>query len=369
VECLKRKIKSYLLCHIDYVLKDIIVHIDNRKAYFPGGHNGPYMNPETPIRNTSHIIVYLSNLIASGIDDTLQSKYKACLNKLYTYLVDENPYFINSQYIHRGLSIDSCNGVIGDAWILEALLIDEAVLDSFNLKKKAIVSSAIINRLKFNKEINFAYRFDALKGELSADFTYNHQLWLAASLVRSESNIGDLFLNNLLACSASGVLKTRDNGLINHLYHGNTLKNVLNRLAYVRANLRFPKKINYKERGYHLFNLLAFTNIKKLSPNHAFFSSPLFVDAINFVDIDFLTELRTEDNIYGSSYNMSLFELPSIYIQFFEQMKNKISLDEMHKFIDSEIALNWSEEHKCFLNNNVDQMTFIARAYELSYSL
>lgn len=366
---LSNKIELYLVAHIEYVLSNIVVHIDSTKAFIPGGHNGPYMNPETPIRNTCHIVVYLSNLCTYEVDVEKQERYIKVLNKLFRYLTQDNPYFIGGQYVFRSLSNDSCNGVIGDAWALEALCINESLLSKDNLNSKNKVVGDILARLKFDKTYRFAYRYDAIKGVMSADFTYNHQLWLAASLCDLESNSAKQFVENFLEYSESRALKTNDAGLIYHVFNGLSIKNIINRILYYRATKKSAIKVDYKERGYHLFNLFAFARLKRKYPEHKVFKSKSFKSALSYVSKKSMLRLFEEKNIYSVSYNVTAFELPFIFKEFSDYKNMLINENDLNSIVLPELEFLWSKESNAFTNNSVDPITFIARVYELSYVL
>ena len=284
----QERIKPLLIQHLDFVLKNIVVRLDTDTSFMPGGHNGPYLHPETPIRNTCHLVTFISNILSSG--DDLQH-LKPELDKLVSYLVKDNPYYKSGQYILRGQANDTCNGVIGDAWIIEAF---SACLPYVNNDNKQRIESAldeILSRMQFSRDNSYAYRYDYYKKKMSADFTYNHQLWLASALVELKDVKSQHFVESFLDASMSKVFTLRKNGLINHLYHGSSLKNLLNRAMYFRAENKNFQKVDYKERGYHLFNLFAFAKIYTHKRDHKFLSLIKFSIALNYLTQEFLYRL------------------------------------------------------------------------------
>lgn len=366
MECLRSKITRMLVEHADYVIDNVLVRSGDGKMFFPGGHNGPYLHPETPIRNTSHFIVLLSNLLNTEIYLENKNLFEITINELFSYLVDQCDYFVNGQYIHRGLANDSCNGVIGDAWVLEALQINNKSLTQNNLSLGKSIIDQMTSRMCFDNGFTYSYRYDSLKGNMSADFTFNHQLWLASSLV-SIGGVNRDFSKNFLDSAYIETFKVRNNGLINHLYYGKSPKNLWNIVRYKMAERKNNEKINYKERGYHLFNLFAFARLHSKYPNHLIFNSNRFKKSLSYVDLVFLKGLACEDNIYGCHYNVSVFELPFIYFSFKHLNMIGMSDFEFEQFVYDELDKYWCEESRCFINNSVDRMTFMARAYELSY--
>lgn len=366
MECLRNKVIRMLVDHANYVINNVLVQVNERKMFFPGGHNGPYLHPETPVRNTSHFIVLLSNILNTDLDLKSKISFEITINRLYSYLVDQCDYFVNGQYIHRGLANDSCNGVIGDAWVLEALQVNNKILTPDNLSLGKSVINKMTSRICFDNKCTYSYRYDSLKGNMSADFTFNHQLWLASSLV-GINGVNRDFSKNFLDSAYTETFKVRDEGLINHLYYGRSPKNIWNIIRYKKAEKNNFEKINYKERGYHLFNLFAFAKLYYEYPDHLIFNSSRFKKSLSYVDLGFFNDLAEEDNIYGCHYNVSAFELPFIFISFKHLNMIGISDFEFEKLIHDELDRYWCEDSRCFINNSVDRMTFMARAYELSY--
>lgn len=374
MEQLKSDIVSRVIHHTAYLIEHVSVSLDDKRSFIPGGHNGPYIHPETPIRNTCHVIVMINNSIEFIKNDELRSQFSDALNCFLRYLIN-NLYLLDKQFIHRGLGTDSCNGVIGDAWVIEALSIqNQWIEDEVGFQKNSLLK-IIVDRLKFNRKGQFAYRFDALKGKMSADFTFNHQLWLAASIADSlncielDDNIVLNFPKKFLNASCQFAFKTRSKGLVNHLYYGSSFKNLINRFFYSKAELLNPSKVDYKERGYHLFNAFAFAKLYLVFPEHEFFSTSSFLNCIKYINSDFIENLDQENNKYGCLYNNYAFELPFIYYAFKGSFSFDMSESEMLLLIKKSLDESWSESEKAFVNNELDIMTHMARVYELSYSM
>ena len=97
-----------------------------KKGLLKGGVNGPYNDPETEVRNMAHlaIIIAIEILLAIIIAiEILSFKQK----KLIPTLENIGKYFLNNH--KNGLYImrlkenkDPYNGVIGHAWVIEALI-------------------------------------------------------------------------------------------------------------------------------------------------------------------------------------------------------------------------------------------------------
>jgi len=352
-------LKNDFLSHSEYLL-NIIVEIDGM-CFFPGGNNGPYMHIETPVRNTSHILVIFSK----SYKLTGDVKYKVALNKVIMYLLDTN-YYINRQYIHRRGGTDTCNGVIGDAWVIEGIssCLPYLTDDLKELATKRL--HEIVDRINFDSKGFFAYRYDSERGLIGGDFTYNHQLWLMASL--AQAGLKTDVVSHFLDVSLSGSFLTRKDGLINHLFYGNSLKNWLNIIRYKVSEVRSRNKVNYKERGYHLFNIFAFCVLYK-NVKHDFFNSEIFLNSLSKINSEFLEKLYDENNIYSIQYNSPAFELPFIYMIFSSHF-DSIGFDcsEVESIYRRNKNIFWSKDNAAFTLNKVDKLTYAARVYEISYA-
>jgi hypothetical protein len=334
-----------------------LIDMGDKGSFFPGGHNGPYMNLETPVRNTAHWIINFT--IAYQLSKTTDFKLAAL--KCVDWLIN-CPYYENAQYLQRQGSTDTCNGVIGDAWVLESLAFAKKWLPEVNISKLIGVQTEVMNRMRISK--NFAFkRYDTSQGYLTCDYTFNHQLWLLMSLIDSKPDGGehklilDYYLNN--------ALRVRKNGLIHHLYHSFAFKNIVNRVSYKKTSFFKPNMVNLKERGYHLFNIFALARINISMSGMDELGSKKISQALSLIDEDFLVRMYEEDNKYSFNYNSPGFELPLILEVFGHENKNKlITLAyKLHK------EKTWNDQRGAYIENCDDPLTMSARSYELGLYL
>ncbi|MFX0103178.1 MAG: hypothetical protein ACFFCS_26675, partial [Candidatus Hodarchaeota archaeon] len=310
-------------------LKEFIVEIARENIFlqeedktFPPGHNGPYFDPETPVRVASHWLFTFSKCYEFTGDELFKKK----VLELATFLASKRARPFGKNFYQRyKLSKDKCNGLIGPAWVFEALL------QATNILKNDIYSKIV-------EEVFFLHRFNEKWGLwqpieidgriLSLDETYNHQLWFAAC--SSSIKYGDtkeisrrilIFMDNILK-----NLVVLDNGLIYHM-----IKSIPQTIFY-KAKLNALKIINFlknpefkssgmasiisKSLGYHAFNLYAFAILKDKFPDHPIWLEEKIQKTINFLDSNEYREgLNT--NLYGYSYNAPGFEIPVIINQFY----------------------------------------------------
>lgn len=110
--------EQYSLLAIDRALS-LVIPLGNGKACMPGGRNGPYLDIESPIRNSAHWLLCFSVAYATTRQE---EKYRLAGERISDFLVDDRRYSHNGRHIHRQQAHkDWCNGVIGTAWGAEGL--------------------------------------------------------------------------------------------------------------------------------------------------------------------------------------------------------------------------------------------------------
>lgn len=291
--------------------------------------NGPYHDDESKARAISHLIVsaYYEIVIFNN------ESYVKVLMQLGDELIKS---FDNNGLIKIRMkeNKDSCNGVIGHAWILQAI----TCLYKYTKDKKYIY---------YGNEIVKNHIYSTKKGmwlipEIAKiDATFNHQLWYAACLLEYATiteNIEQVhtvkyFLEN------NNCIQIAYNGRIRHLVKENTsmrniakrkIKNLLNDIHFV---LKRPSLV-YKECGYHIFNMTAFAIIHRYLPEIELWKTKKFNKTIKFINsktfIRYLesTQYNLDNtllwrsvnnktiNYYGYPYNVPGFEIDFVAEEF-----------------------------------------------------
>ena len=142
---------------------------------FPSGHNGPYRDPETPLRNTGHWLITMAYAArTSGDAEFLDSVQRAAD---YMLLPEHRPH--NATWLHRDKAgKDRCNGLVGPAWTIEALC---AASDALKDDKCATLASEVFALIPYDDSVGMWHSLDVDGIDLSFDPTFNHQLWFAMS--------------------------------------------------------------------------------------------------------------------------------------------------------------------------------------------
>ena len=367
-------------------LSEFLIHISdqalsNSKYYLQPGHNGPYNDSETLVRNYGHWLITFSKCFKL----TGNKIYLNKITELAEYLISKKSRPFGFSFNHRlKEGKDKCNGLIGQAWTFESLICASSVIAD---KKYSEIAEDVFFQHNFNNEFGLWNILETDGTILSIDNTFNHQLWFAAcaSLLntpRQETirNRIYLFLDFLLE-----NISVLDNGLIYHpierpLNHNGLVHSIKSKLKKVtNTSIRFywnkEKKSNHynkeyndkmliKSVGYHQFNMYAFALLKESIPDHPFWKSPEFNKSVNFLLSD---EYKNEvsENKYGFPYNPPGFEIPYALKVFAD-----ISSDELIKisslWVNEQFKRCYNTETKMMDKNTEDPLTHTARIYELS---
>lgn len=348
----------------------------NSKKTILCGVNGPYDDKETKVRNLCHLIIITSIEYMISRDDTLVQ----VLKKMASDLINERNF--NECYILRKKEgKDSCNGVIGHSWVIEAFVYLYKALDDENY---LLISKELSEKHVFNYDFNLW----SIPNSNAIDFTYNHQLWYAASLLELNNYIKDSRIQRELDCFFANLSKISLNSLdgkISHSIYYRTnfvekIKQKIKKCVNIIMERTNNPSMKYKEEGYHLFNMMALARIYKINPSLNIFKTKFFINAIKYLNSEtYLLDLEdsrieldsslknnniTHDeskiNIYGFSYNVPGFEID--YIDFvFGKIINKKNIEILK---EKQIYYTYNEKNNSFGKNCHDKNTINYRTYE-----
>lgn len=349
--------KEQIRNHLEFIMKPV-----------ESGHNGPYNDKETVVRNLSHSILSISYFYRQ----TNNNDYKKLLVERANEILSKHHKLENGLYnIRLSEKKDKTNGVIGQAWVIEALVESYRATNQKKFIKEAI---EIFHYVKFDNRQNVWFIESEDKKKI--DRTLNHQLWfaMAGSLildVYSDEKIR-LRITSFLK-SITKRIKVHQNGLIVHPLFLNDNKGKLIKLNYyLKSFMNFligSKNQKIKEAGYHLFNVYAIAIIKLQFHDWDLYKTNKFEKIISYSFseelLDKLYQTSTSKiNLYGYPYNAPAFELPIIYFTF----KNQLSEDAkeiLHRHLDNQISSTYSSETGLFDKNTNDIFTLNYRFYEL----
>ena len=95
--------------------------LQNNDGSFPKGHDGPWYYTDTFLRTTAHWAL----LISKAYELTGEKNFEEATIKACDYLIcnKARPYNLTFHCRAESSDKDQCNGLIGQAWVLEALIV------------------------------------------------------------------------------------------------------------------------------------------------------------------------------------------------------------------------------------------------------
>lgn len=332
----------------------------------PAGHNGPYHDPETPARNTSHwTILYLDAYRTTG-----EERFREAAEATTSYLLSTAARPHGKTFYHRDIEgKDACNGLIGQAWTIEAL---STMATELGHEEAQRVAEEVFLLHPFDAETSLWKRVEVDGERLSYDRTFNHQLWFAACgalvpdapAVRSQV---ERFLDALPT-----LLDVESDGLISHLLRPSwsgpqhiqylvqpsRVQLVRNRVLHRLRPPSHRSKLEEKAIGYHSFNLYAFGLLKRAFPHHSVWDEPSIARTIEYSLSDhYLAAL--ELNPFAFPYNPPGFELPFVWEEF------QVGTEKQRaEWVRRQFERCYDESTSRMAKDTEDPATHTARLYE-----
>jgi hypothetical protein len=309
-------------------LRDVLIRsaeaaleLQTESGAMPAGHNGPYHDPETPVRNTSHwLVTFLS---AEGI--TSEKRFRTAADQALGYLLSQDARPDGHAFLHRkNKHKDRCNGLVGQAWTIEALA--EAVNAGLRTENVRKIAAEVFLQHPFREDLALWRRLEPDGQVLPYDRTFNHQLWFAAAggllvdaagreAVPKVNRRVRQFLNRL-----PRTIRIYEDGLVRHPLRPKF--EIQKRLSLLRPGewrllkndvfsaLRPPgsrQQLRSKAVGYHSFNLYGLALLKKAYPDHMVWNHEKIDRALAFLNSKTYRS-QIEGNEYGYPYNPPGFE-------------------------------------------------------------
>ena len=347
------------------------------------GINGPYDDPETKVRNLCHLIIITSIEIMRYGQEKYRKNLQAMGNELLKSRTEEGLFVMRSK-----MGKDISNGVIGHAWVIEGLVyLYKATKDNKYLE----VSENIVKQHLFDEKLGLWNTPVYLLNKKVIDYTFNHQLWFAASM--AELNIFlrnkdfDLQIKSFLNMLSKNFSISSGGRISHNIYNRLQIKDAIKQK--IKKKMNFINEVvdkpsfKYKENGYHIFNLMAFARLYKIQGEHSFWKCDNIKKALQYtttskfkhellnkkINLDnslknrIVCEEEKEINIYGYPYNVPGFEYPFIE-SVFNKIENSIKRNQSY-YLEKQVELTWDEEFKMFCNHCHDKVTINYRVYEL----
>ena len=373
-------------------LKEVVIDIAEQAIKHPDvyllpGKNGPYRDRETPVRNYGHWLI----IFARCYEWTEGPEFKEKVLELAEYLCSEKARPYGYSFHHRNkVGKDKCNGLIGQAWTLEALGVATRLLGN---TRYSTVGEEVFFQHPFNENHGLWNRVEIDGNILPLDVAFNHQLWFAASacqlkcarsaevnrrVVRFLDRLDEncvTFQDGLIYHPIEHLLKAKTPG-------GFSIRGLLDRALQYSVGaikgLRFSEKqvgreererkirgdFVYKSIGYHAFNTYAFAILKQEIPGHCFWESERIDRVVSYLLTETYLE-RLKENRYGYPYNPPGFEVPYSLIVLAKLDRDHL-LESCEKWVGEQFKRCFEHSSLRMSRNTEDPVTHTARMYELT---
>jgi hypothetical protein len=329
----------------------------------PAGFNGPYRDPETPVRTTAHwLMTFLKAHDISGA-----SRFRDGAARAAEYLASPHLRPAKATYLCRqNPGKDLCNGLIGQAWAIEALLRAAETLG----ERYRHLAAEVFELHPFDDEIGLwrIVHVDGRPGRI--DSTFNHQLWFAAAGGPFAGTPGDPIgrqVHRFLECARIHLRLTRS-GRIRHSV-------ILPESPHARAApRRWANALRSspgrwltwlhrcrREIGYHAFNLHALARLRQRIPSHPFWGNARSRAILRYVGLpEFVRGL--ERNEYAYVYNPVGFEI-ALALQVFAPVEaSRAGLDAW--WVARQLERTYDRDKRLMQRGATDPTTLAARLYE-----
>lgn len=326
---------------------------------FPPGHNGRYHDPETPVRNTAHWLFLFSTLYLKTGDARWRTAGEKAINFLASS--EARPYG-KSFYCREKKGKDKCNGLVGQAWVIEALV---KAAEAFDRQDCYRLAEEVFLLHPWDQNVGIWHRVEVDGKVLSFDGTFNHQLWFAAAAgllkntLLSQSRV-EAFLEKI-----AERVQLYSNGVIFHYspmgrlldYAAAGIKPFLGELRAMLVRKVKRSSLYLKSSGYHGFNLYAFALLKKSFPDAKIWKS----NKINMLltahqSEKFVNEVKKSE--FGFRYNISGIEIAFAVETFFDDKQ------EATTWLNRQMAETYLNDRQCLSHNVPDPNTAMARIYQ-----
>jgi hypothetical protein len=286
------------------------LRLQAKDGSFPAGHNGPWNHADTPLRTTAHWAICILNTFSI----LKKGSYADSAARAGEYLLANEARPDGFSFFCRS-SRNRCNGLVGQAWVLEALL--DLGLHSNDPRFWNTATDVVIKH-PFNKRLCLWENLDVDGTPLGINRVLNQQIWFAVISYRLALSTGhEEIMEKCLSFFDNLHRQARfQNGVFDHLIYNHFNCQPLDAVAGFAIRLvfdSFSKRFNRKEAGlgYLPFILHILALLFRANPGLPFWKNSGFIPAIKQA-ISFLNSEvfgKAVDNRYLWSYNPVGFEI------------------------------------------------------------
>jgi len=281
---------------------------------FPPGNNGPWKDIDTPVRNTAHwaYLLYTAYLFSGN------SIYRLSALKASEYLLKPENRPDGFTFLCRTTKSKSkCNGLIGQAWAVEPLIL----IGKYEGRREYIeTANNVLKCHEYDKKRKLFKACETDGTDLPLIRAVNQQIWLASSIIRYAVNL-EAFEQSDLVPNALNVIEELLHSA--NFYRNGCFQHTLNPpfIGHAKRMIRSFRFLNFTPHyplsvGYHSFILaglaLAFKTLPESKIWHPWLYSKRLKTAMKF-SIELASNEQTHSP-FSFQYNPTGIEIALAFI-------------------------------------------------------
>lgn len=334
---------------------------------FPKGVNGPWKTTTTPLRTTAHWSIFFFHAYKKF---SIPSYLKAA-EKGISYIHAKTNYSKGEIQPYKCLQssdpVTQVNGLIGQAWVLEALIED---VKSRNNKVSRTILEQFAKKAKLDLHYNLWIVLDFNGNNSKIHSTLNHQVWFNLMLFRIANLLQDKQLKTRCSKAAEAIIRftrIKENlpAMKIKVSFSNILIHPLRYIPNVTKNFFNLKQEGILRQGYATFTilgmLLTIPYVNLTTKNRI-----LNIARNGYQQLHELHEKKIiQNNAFCYGYNVFGIEMQAIQ-QLLTQ--NNCTRDlTSENWMKLQLELNYNNNKNLLCENTVDPETLQARIYETTY--
>ena len=337
----------------------------------PAGRNGPYDDTVTPVRNTAHWLCLFGALAEREGNSTYRRAADGCAD--YLCSAEARPDGTLFENRISGAK-DRWNGLIGQVWALEALLMAGTRLGRSDCLETFF---EVLAYLPFDNGVGL-WRLAPRKTDSRLVLTLNQQIWMASLLARSVAAGFEVHRAQVEAflTSLGWYIELQDGGVLRQGIVSLGIEGPRQwRLAlldprnirpghHLRALYRCLRWGRLIELGYHAFTLFGLAQIKQVMPTYAYWTSPTLKLALDVSASEgFL--LQNLVNPFGGGYHLVGIETAfSLWVFAWGTLDERI--EWIRRCVRQDLETRFDRQAARMALGVTDPETVTARLYEVA---
>ncbi len=330
------------------------------------GTNGPRGHRMTPVRNSAHWLY--ATCVVDGWEPTRLLRRVASRLRDVLLAPSTRPAGFTHELRHPdNKKMDAVCGVVGPAWMIEALVRASVCLQDERCQSLAV---DLFFCHPFSERFGLWHVRDADGTVRPIDPTLDHQMWFAACaseiggprrpevLERVQAFLGALPRNLAVAADGRISFQVREVRPLWRVMASAATRRLRGPAGHVEAR-NAPEVL---EAGYHAFTCHALAILASQLSEHAIFGGSLVRQCVGYMySREF--ERLLEGNIFGFAYNPPGFEVP-----FSLAVLDRLSDDRIAaiagRWAQQQVRETYDARAQMFSRNTADPATLSARIYE-----